>query len=84
MKQLISDWLLNTKREPSVRNLQSPLSCTGIYPEAKLPSDEGKLLLLTYLYLELRLNLEHALRAASADLTASRVQTRRQWVEQHQ
>jgi hypothetical protein len=84
MKQLISDWLMNTKPEPSVQTRQAPLGFTGVYPEAKLLSDEGKLLLLTYLYLELRLNLEHALRAASADLTASRGQTRRQWVEQHQ
>jgi hypothetical protein len=82
MKQKVSDWLLAPKPEPGVQNSPpSPVS-TGIHPEAKLLSDEGKLLLLTHLYLELRLTLEHALRAARADILAAKAQTRRLWVEQ--
>ena len=37
-------------------------------PPEKVVSDESKLLTLTQLYLELRLEVEHALRAAQADL----------------
>jgi hypothetical protein len=78
MKQLISDWLLNTKPEPGV---QASLPFAGMYP--KMLSDEGKLLLLAQLYLELRLNAEQALRAARADLLiTSKAQNRRLWVEQ--
>jgi hypothetical protein len=82
MKQLVSDLLLAPKPEPGVQNSPpSPVS-TGIHPEAKLLSDEGKLLLLTHLYLELHLTLEHALGAARADLSmAAKVQTHRLWVE---
>jgi hypothetical protein len=81
MKQLISDWLLNTKPEPGVQASQPSLPFAGMYP--KMLSDEGKLLLLTQLYLELRLNAEQALRAARADLLiTSKAQNRRLWVEQ--
>jgi hypothetical protein len=83
MKQSVSDWLLVPKPEHRVQNSPpSPVS-TGIHPEAKLLSEEGKLLLLTRLYLELHLTLEHALRAARADLSmAAKVQNHRLWVEQ--
>ena len=82
MKQSVSDWLLAPKPEPGVQiSPPSPVS-TGIHPEAKLLSDAGKLLLLTHLYLELRLTLEHALCAARADLSmAAKVQNHRLWVE---
>jgi hypothetical protein len=77
MKQKVSDWLLAPKPEPGVQNSPpSPVS-TGIHPEAKLLSDEGKLLLLTHLYLELRLTREHALCAARADILAARSQSHR-------
>jgi hypothetical protein len=82
MKQSISEWLLTTKRERRVQNSPASLNITGTYPEAKLLSDEGKLLLLTHLYLELRLTLEHALRAARADIIAAKAQSHRLWVEQ--
>jgi hypothetical protein len=82
MKQSISEWLLTTKRERRAQNSPSSLDITGTYPVAKLLSDEGRLLLLTYLYLELRLTLEHALRAAKADLITAKAQTHRLWVEQ--
>jgi hypothetical protein len=85
MKQSVSDWLLAPKPEHRVQNSPpSPVS-TGIHPEAKLLSEEGKLLLLTHLYLELHLTLEHALCAARADLSmAAKVQNHRHrlWVEQ--
>lgn len=77
MKQKISDWLLAPKPEPGVQNSPPSPVFTGIYPEAKLLSDEGKLLLLTHLYLELHLTLEHALHAAKADIMAARAQPRR-------
>ena len=83
MKQLISDWLLTRKHEPDVQQAKASVAFTEIYPEAKLLSGEGKLLLLTHLYLELRLTLEHAVRAAKADSMATKAQTRRLWVEQH-
>jgi hypothetical protein len=82
MKQLVSDWLLAPKPEPGVQNSPpSPVS-TGIHPEAKLLSDEGKLLLLTHLYLELRLTLQDALCAAKADIMAAKAQTHLLSVEQ--
>jgi len=84
MKQKVSDWLLAPKPEPGVQNSPPSPVFTGIHPESKLLSDEGKLLLLTHLYLELHLTLEHALRAARADITAAKGQTHRLWVEQHQ
>ena len=69
MKQLLSDWLLAPKPEPGVRPSPPSPAFIGIHPEAKPLSDEGKLLILTYLYLELRLTLEQALCAARADLS---------------
>jgi hypothetical protein len=82
MKQVISDWLLAPKPEPGVQNSAPSPVFIGIHPEAKLLSDEGKLLLLTHLYLELRLTLEQALCAAKADIMAAKAQTNRLWVEQ--
>jgi hypothetical protein len=82
MKQEVSDWLLAPKPEPGVQNSPPSPVFTGIYREAKLLSDEGKLLLLTHLYLELHLTLEHALRAARADILATKAPTQRLWVEQ--
>jgi len=82
MKESVSDWLLAPRPEPGVQNSPPSPVFTGIYREAKLLSDEGKLLLLTHLYLELHLTLEHALRAARADLSmAAKVQNHRLWVE---
>jgi hypothetical protein len=81
MKESVSDWLLAPKPEPGVQNSPPSPVFTGIYREAKLLSDEGKLLLLTYLYLELHLTLEHALRAARADVLAAKAPTQRLWVE---
>ena len=68
MKQSISERLPTAKRERRGQNSPCCQNITGTYPEAKLLSDEVKLLLLTHLYLELRLTLEHALRAANADI----------------
>jgi hypothetical protein len=68
MKQLISDWVLATKPEPGGQTSQPSPAFAGIYADGKLLSDEIRLLLLTYLYLELHLTLEHALRAARADI----------------
>ena len=82
MKQMISDWLLAPKPEPGVQNSGSSPVFIGNQPEAKPLSDEGKLLLLTHLYLELRLTSEQALRAAKADIMAAKAQTNRLWVEQ--
>jgi hypothetical protein len=85
MKQLISDWVLATKPEPSGQTSQPSLAFAGIYADEKLLSDESKLLLLVHLYLELRLNLEQALRAAKADLVmASKAPYPHRWVEQPQ
>jgi hypothetical protein len=51
-----------------------------LHADTKLLSDESKVLLLTQLYLELRLNVEQALRAARADITMPpKVQTHRLW-----
>ncbi len=77
MKQKFSDWLLAPKPEPDVQKSPPPPVFTAIHPEPKLPSDGGKLLLLTHLYLELRLPLEHALRAAKADIVPAKAQPQR-------
>jgi len=83
MKQPISDWVLAIEPEPSGQATQSGPAFAGRYPSAKLLSDEGKVLLLAHLYLELRLNAEQALRAARADIMmAPRAQTHRRWEEQ--
>jgi len=83
MKQRISDWVLTIEPEPSGQTTQSCLAFTGLYPSAKLLSDEGKVLLLAHLYLELSLNAEQALRAARADIMmVPRAQTHRLWEEQ--
>jgi hypothetical protein len=68
MKQLMSDWVLAIEPEPSDQTTQSGPAFAGLYPSAKLLSDGGKVLLLAHLYLELRLNVEQALRAARADI----------------
>jgi hypothetical protein len=83
MKQRILDWVLAIEPEPSGQTTQCYAAFAGLYPSARLLSDEGKVLLLAHLYLELRLNAEQALRAARADIMmAPRVQTRRLWEEQ--
>jgi hypothetical protein len=82
MKQSISECLFTTKRERRTQNSPSGLNMTGPYPEAEPLSDESKLLLLTHLYLDLRLTLEHALRAAQADIMATKRQSHRLLVEQ--
>ena len=82
MKQSISEGLPTAERERRAQNSPSGQNITGTYPEAKLLSDEVKLLLLTHLYLELRLTLEPALRAAKADLLTAKAQSDRLWVEQ--
>lgn len=71
MKLSVSEWLLHPKPEPDVQNSPSWSVFTGIDREVKLLSDEGKLLLLTQLYLELTLSLEHAQCAARADILAA-------------
>jgi|GEM_PF-5087188 len=82
MKQLISDWILTPKPE-SVKAVEPSPTPVGTYSEGKIVSDDGALLLLIYLYLELRLNLEQAIRAAQADLVmAPTGQNPSQWVEQ--
>jgi len=85
MKQRISDWVLAIEPEPSGQTPKPGPAFAGLYPNAKLLSDEGKVLLLTHLYLELRLNVEQAVRAARADMImVPRAQTRRRWEEQPQ
>jgi hypothetical protein len=80
MKQLISDWVLANDAEPSD---QSSLAFAGLYADTKLLPDESKVMLLTHLYLELRLNIEQAIRAARADtMMTPKAQTHRLWVEQ--
>jgi hypothetical protein len=74
MKPVISDWLLAPKPEPGVQNSASSPVFIGIHPEAKQLSDQRKLVLLTHLYLELRLTLEQALCAAKADIMAVKAQ----------
>ena len=83
MKRLISDWVLATKPEPGGQTSQPSPAFAGIYADRKLLSDETRLLLLTYLYLELRLTVEDALRAARADIMmAPKAQNHRLWEEQ--
>jgi hypothetical protein len=83
MKQLIANDILAVEREPSSPASPSFLPFTGLYAKPKLLSDESKVLLLTELYLELRLNFEQALRAARADMMmAPKAQTHRLWEEQ--
>jgi hypothetical protein len=83
MEQRISDWVLAIEPEPNAQTTQSCLAFAGRSPNAKLLSNEGKVLLLAHLYLELNLNVEQALRAARADITtAPRAQTHRLWGEQ--
>jgi hypothetical protein len=85
MKQGILDWVLAMEPEPSGQTTQSYAAFAGLYPSAKLLSDEGKVLLLAHLYLELRLTVEQALRAARADIMmAPRAQSHRRWEEQPQ
>jgi hypothetical protein len=85
MKQGILDWVLAMEPEPSGQTTQSYAAFAGVYPSAKLLSDEGKVLLLAHLYLELRLTVEQALRAARADIMmAPRAQSHRRWEEQPQ
>ena len=68
MKQRILDWVLAIEPELGGQTPQSNPAFAGLYPSGKLLSDEGKVLLLAHLYLELRLNVEQALRAARADI----------------
>jgi hypothetical protein len=83
MKQQILDWVLTIGPESSDQTRQSGQAFAGLYPSAKLISDEGKVLLLAHLYLELRLTAEQALRAARADIMmAPGAQTHRRWQEQ--
>ena len=55
MKQLVSDWLLDSQTEQSASNAFGEMD-----PKAEILSDKSKLLILMHLYLELRLNVEHA------------------------
>ena len=64
MKELISEGVLAIELEQSSQTTQSCLA----FADTKLLSDESKVLLLTHLYLKLRLNAEEALRAARADI----------------
>ena len=85
MKQPILDWVLAIGPESSNQTRQSGPAFAGLYPSAKLLSDEGKVLLLAHLYLELRLSVEQALRAARADIMmVPTAQIRRLWEEQPQ
>ena len=82
MKHLISEEILTVQQELSEQTSQSFLAFVELNADTKLLSDESKVLLLTRLYLELRLNVEQALCAARADITmAPKVQTRRLWEE---
>ena len=83
MEQRLSDWVLAIEPEPSAQTTESSPPFAGQYQCAKLLSDEGKVLLLAHLYLELSLNVEQALRAARADIMmVPRAQIRRLWEEQ--
>ena len=75
MKQLVSDWLLDSQTEQSASNAFGEMD-----PKAEILSDKSKLLILMHLYLELRLNVEHAARADI--IMATRVQSHHRWVEQ--
>jgi hypothetical protein len=81
MKQSVSDWLLDSQPE-SLSQLAKPaatFSMGTMCPAEKILSEESKLLILTQLYLQLRLEVEDALRAANADLMVTpKVQTHRQ------
>jgi hypothetical protein len=85
MKQLISDCVLDIQPEPSGQTLRNSLAFAGLYTDTKLLSDESKLLLLIHSYLDLRLNLDQALRAARADVMMEpKAASHRLWVEQPQ
>ena len=68
MKQLSSDWVLAREPEPGIQASRRSPAVAGIYADAKMLSDESKLLLLTHQYMELHLNAQDALRAAQADI----------------
>ena len=83
MKQLVPDWVLATEPGPRTQALRPPPAVAEISADVNLLSEESMLLLLTHLYLELRLNLEDALRAAHADIImAPKAQNHRLWAEQ--
>ena len=83
MKQLISAWVLGMKPEPSDQSSQSSSAFAGPWADTELLPDESKVMLLTHLYLELRLNLVQAIRAARADvMMIPKGQPHRLWVEQ--
>ena len=69
MKQLISDWVLTTELEPRIQTQRPRPAVAELSADVNMLSDESKLLLLAHLYLELRLNLKDALRAARADIS---------------
>lgn len=83
MKQLISDWVLAIEPEPSDQSSQSSPVFAGPWADTELLPGETKVMLLTHLYLELRLNLVQAIHAARADImTIPKGQPHRLWVEQ--
>ena len=82
MKQLISDWVLTSEPERRVQTSRASPAVAGLSTDANILPHESKLLLLTHLYLELRLSLKDALRAAHADIMAPKAQDHRLWVEQ--
>jgi hypothetical protein len=85
MKQRILDWVLTIEPYACGPTTNPGKSFAGLYPSVKLLSDEGKVLLLTQLYLELCLEAEQALRAARADIKMSpRAQSHHRWKEQPQ
>ena len=83
MKQLISDWVLAIEPEPTDQSSQSSPAFAGPWADTKLLPDESKVMLLTHLYMELRLNLAQAIGAAQADIMMiPKAQNHRLWVEQ--
>jgi hypothetical protein len=85
MKQSVSDWLLSSKPGSQSQPAKPPATfSTGTMCSAeKIASEEGKLLILTQLYLELQLGVEQAVRAAAADLMMGpTTQNHHRWVEQ--
>ena len=68
MKQLSSKSVLASEPEPGIQASRRSPAIAGIYADAKMLSDESKLLRLTRQYMELRLNAQDALRAARADI----------------
>jgi hypothetical protein len=83
MKQLISDWVLAREPELRIQASHPYPTAAGLSSDENILSNKTKLLLLTHLYLELRLSLKDALRAAWADIMmAPKAQTHRLWVEQ--